>query len=154
MNQREDEQDTSSSDKTVAESLDRLKKTGQLIFVFGSNLAGRHGAGAAAHARDSWGAQPGMGDGLTGQAYAIPTKDHQIRTMSLAQIRPFVDQFKAFAVSRPALIFQVTQIGCGLAGHVASSIAPMFKGSPYNCYFDTDWQPYLEDTTGYWGHVG
>jgi hypothetical protein len=103
------------------------------IFVFGSNLAGRHGKGAALHARQHHGAIYGQGIGLQGSSYAIPTKDARLRTLPLDQISTYVEDFKIFAASRPDLIFQVTPIGCGLAGYTPAQIAPMFRGAPANC---------------------
>lgn len=103
------------------------------IFVFGSNLAGRHGKGAALHARQHHGAVTGQGLGLQGSSYAIPTKDEQLRTLSLDRIKAFVNEFIAFARAHPELNFQVTAIGCGLAGYKPFEIAPMFTDAPANC---------------------
>ena len=98
------------------------------IFVFGSNLSGRHGKGAAKTAL-GWGAKWGQGDGLQGRTYGIPTKDASIRrTLTIEEIKPFVDEFIEFAKSRKDLIFLVTEIGCGLAGYKPKDIAPLFKG--------------------------
>lgn len=96
------------------------------IFVFGSNLAGRHGKGAALHARKHHGAIYGRGEGLQGNSYAIPTKDDRIRTMPLSFIAERVAGFVEFALSHPHLTFRVTPIGCGLAGYRPSDIAWMF----------------------------
>ena len=103
------------------------------IFVFGSNLAGRHGKGAALYARQHHGAIYGQGVGLHGESYAIPTKDANIRTLPLEEIRGHVDAFKSFARANPHLTFHVTPIGCGLAGYKPAEIVPMFKSSPENC---------------------
>jgi hypothetical protein len=103
------------------------------IFVFGSNLAGRHGKGAALSARQNHGAIYGQGVGLQGKSYAIPTKDANIKTLPLENIRQYVDVFKSFARANPHMTFQVTSIGCGLAGYKPEQIAPMFEGSPSNC---------------------
>lgn len=97
------------------------------IFVFGSNLAGIHGAGAARIAVIMFGAEMGTGYGLQGQSFAIPTKDHKINTLPLVTIKYYVDQFIAFARNNPQYNFLVTKIGCGLAGLQVSEIAPMFK---------------------------
>ena len=113
------------------------------IFVFGSNLAGRHGKGAALYAREHHGAIYGQGIGLQGSSYAIPTKDAQIRTLPLHQIRRHVDDFKAFAASRPDLVFQVTAIGCGLAGYTPADIAPLFRDVPRNCTLPDVFLSYL-----------
>lgn len=112
------------------------------IFVFGSNLAGRHGKGAALHALRNCGAVYGVGYGLTGAAYAIPTKDKFLRSLTLPEIRYYVDRFKDFARHRPDLMFKVTAIGCGLAGYKPDQIGPMFKGSPDNCQLPPEFIPY------------
>lgn len=94
------------------------------IFVFGSNLAGAHGGGAARVALNKFGAEWGKGVGLQGQCYAIPTMQGGVET-----IRPYVDDFIAFAKEHPELKFYVTRIGCGIAGFLDSDIAPLFKAS-------------------------
>ncbi len=96
------------------------------IFVFGSNLAGRHGKGAALYARQHHGAIYGKGIGLQGNSYAIPTKDYSIKTLPLATIEKHVEDFIAFACKNNNLKFIVTPIGCGLAGYKYEQIAPMF----------------------------
>ena len=93
------------------------------VFVFGSNLAGVHGAGAARKAME-WGAVWGQGVGLQGQTYAIPTMQGGVDT-----IKPYVDEFLAFAKSHPELKFLVTEIGCGIAGFTVEEIAPLFKAA-------------------------
>ncbi|MBX9900999.1 MAG: hypothetical protein K2Y28_09475 [Burkholderiaceae bacterium] len=102
------------------------------IFVFGSNRAGRHGKGAALHAIQHHGAIYGQGEGLQGQSYAIPTKDENIRTLPLRCIAIEVEKFKKFAAEHPELSFNVTAIGCGLAGYIPEQIAPMFSGLTSN----------------------
>lgn len=115
------------------------------VFVFGSNLAGIHGAGAAKVARELFGAPFGAGMGLMGMSYAIPTKNKQIETIHPIQIRMYVNQFKTFAgFFESEMKFFVTRIGCGLAGYDDSVIAPMFKGSPENCSFAKEWEKYLD----------
>lgn len=95
------------------------------VFVFGSNLAGRHGAGAAKFAL-KYGAVYGEGIGLFGQTYAIPTKDENIKTLPISIIRSFVSEFIDFAEDNPDKIFLVTHVGCRLAGYKYSDIAPLF----------------------------
>lgn len=92
------------------------------IFVFGSNLAGAHGGGAAAYAYRKFGAVWGEGVGLFGQTYAIPTMQGGVET-----IKPYVYDFIAFTKTRPDLLFYVTRIGCGIAGFRDEEIAPLFK---------------------------
>jgi hypothetical protein len=110
------------------------------IFVFGSNLAGRHGAGAALFAHRNHGAIYCQGSGLQGQSYAIPTKDYSIRTLPLEVIQRHVETFIKFANAHPWMTFNVTRIGCGLAGYTDSDIAPMFKGAPINCNLPEGWR--------------
>lgn len=99
------------------------------IFVFGSNEAGRHGAGAAKFAKTNFGAKSGIGFGLSGNSFAIPTKDKKIKTLPLRTIKEYVDRFVSFAKDNPDKTFLVTEIGCGLAGYHPKDIAPLFKDS-------------------------
>lgn len=112
----------------------------ELIFVFGSNLAGRHGKGAALTAYKQHGAVYGQGYGLQGNSFAIPTKDETLKTLSLSRIKKYVDSFISYAKLNPDLKFQVTRIGCGLAGYDDSDIAPMFKHAPDNCILPVGWR--------------
>lgn len=92
------------------------------IFVFGSNLSGNHGGGAALLAYRRFGAIWGQGVGLQGQSYGIPTMHG-----GLDAIEPYVNQFIAFAIQRQELFFLVTKVGCGIAGFTVNEIAPLFK---------------------------
>lgn len=94
------------------------------VFVFGSNLAGMHGGGAARVAVRKFGAIMGQGEGLQGQSYAIPTMQGGVET-----IRPYVDNFIKFATEHQALTFYVTRIGCGIAGFRDEEIAPLFAAA-------------------------
>ena len=94
------------------------------IFVFGSNLAGSHGGGAAWAAFKRFGAIMGQGVGLQGQSYAIPTMQGGVET-----IKPYVDEFIRFAQSHPEMKFLVTRIGCGIAGFRDEEIAPLFTAA-------------------------
>ena len=96
------------------------------IFVFGSNLAGHHGGGAARVALNRFGAIWGQGEGLQGNSYAIPTMQGGVET-----IKPYVDNFIEFAEYEKALTFYVTKIGCGIAGFRIEQIAPLFRNA-YN----------------------
>lgn len=124
-----------------------------MIFVFGSNIAGRHGAGAAAYAHKFEGAVYGNGVGHHGNSYALPTKDINIQTLDLADVKQFVDLFIQYAELNPELEFKVTRIGCGLAGYKDSEIAPLFNNAPSNCQFDSVWAGYISKPTQrtYWG---
>jgi hypothetical protein len=117
------------------------------IFVFGSNLAGRHGAGAALFAKHCWSAQPGVGEGLTGWCYAIPTKDSNLRSLPLDSIRRSVVVFLDYARRQPKLMFLVTAIGTGLAGYRHEDIAPMFVTAPLNCVLPAEWKSIIESST-------
>jgi hypothetical protein len=110
-----------------------------MVFVFGSNLAGRHGKGAALFALRNHGAIYGQGIGRQGNSYAIPTKDVQIKTLPLTEIEKYVDLFLQYAIENPDTIFEVTKIGCGLAGYKESDIKPMFKNAPVNCKLPEGW---------------
>jgi len=94
------------------------------VFVFGSNLAGMHGGGAAYVAYRKFGALMGQGVGLQGQSYAIPTMQGGVES-----IRPYVDEFIQFAKEHPDKVFLVTRIGCGIAGFRDEEIAPLFAAA-------------------------
>ncbi len=111
-----------------------------MIFVFGSNLAGRHGKGAALYARKNHAAQYGVGVGPTGNSYAIPTKDRQLRVLPLEEVKKYIRDFIAYAKGHPELTFEVTKIGCGLAGFSEKQIAPEFENAPANCQLPESWR--------------
>jgi hypothetical protein len=113
------------SQRITSDSIKKLEAN--QIFVFGSNESGRHGLGAAKTAL-GWGAKWGQAEGLQGKTYGIPTKDSSVRrTLSVEEIKPYVDRFIEFALNNPNMIFLVTEIGCGLAGLKPKQIAPLFK---------------------------
>lgn len=91
------------------------------IFVFGSNIQGMHGGGAAWYANRNFGAEWGVGEGLTGRTYALPTMEGQ------ASLKHAVEHFIACARQHPNLIFLVTAVGCGIAGYTPQQVAPLFK---------------------------
>ena len=103
----------------TSERISELKENE--IFVFGSNLAGAHGGGAARLAYERFGAVWGEGVGLQGQSYAIPTMQGSVEA-----IKPYVDEFIRFAKQHPEQKFMVTKIGCGIAGFKVDEIAPLF----------------------------
>ncbi|MEQ1494474.1 MAG: hypothetical protein ABL912_01760 [Novosphingobium sp.] len=117
------------------------------VFVFGSNLAGRHGKGAALEARMKWGAEYGVGRGRTGNAYAIPTKGYRLEVLPLSEIRSHVRGFVEYAMASPDLEFHVTAIGCGLAGYKHHQIAPMFMGCPSNVRLPAEWSEFVTSGT-------
>jgi hypothetical protein len=115
------------------------------IFVFGSNLAGIHGAGAALAARIHFGAKLGQGIGLQGQSYAIPTKSKNLNTLPLGEIHEHIREFCRFTREEgKEFKFFVTRVGCGLAGLKDKQIAPFFKESNTNCDFPENWMDYIE----------
>jgi hypothetical protein len=105
--------------RVTPEGITHLEKNE--IFVFGSNLEGAHGGGAALMAYRKFGAVWGQGVGLQGQSYGIPTMQGSVET-----IRPYVDEFIGFARQHPELTFLVTRVGCGIAGFLDEEIAPLF----------------------------
>ena len=111
--------------RTTPDNITELKDNE--VFVFGSNLSGRHGRGAARTAL-KWGAKPGQARGLQGRTYGIPTKDKFIRrTLTIEEIEPFVIEFIEFAKQHQELTFLTTEIGCGLAGYKPKDIAYLFE---------------------------
>lgn len=111
------------------------------IFVFGSNQAGIHGAGAARYAFKKLGAVWEQGEGLMGKSYALPTKDHNLQTLILEKIKEHVDKFIMFAWERTDLKFFVTRVGCGLAGLTDHDMGPLFLDAPPNCELPFGWGP-------------
>lgn len=114
------------------------------VFVFGSNLAGRHGKGAARAAVVSYGARYGNGLGPQGNSYAIPTKGHHLEVLPLSEINLYVRLFLSYADEHPEMTFRLTPIGCGLAGYKPSQIAPMFRTAPPNVLLPDEFKAVLE----------
>lgn len=110
------------------------------VFVFGSNLAGRHGKGAALYALRNYGAVYGQGCGRQGDSFGIPTKDHNLKTLPLSEIKESVLDFLHYARDHPDTLFEVTAIGTGLAGYSHSDIAPMFSGASSNVILPLEWK--------------
>ena len=113
---------------------------GKEIFVFGSNLAGIHGAGSALEAAKNHGAIHGKGVGIQGNSYAIPTKGKFFNVLTLDAIKNYVDQFIEYAKSHPEDKFNIVAIGCGLAGYLPKEIAPYFTKVPDNCVLPVEFQ--------------
>lgn len=124
----------------IYDDCSRFTLSPEIFFVFGSNLAGRHGKGAARDALRDYGAIYGKASGLQGRSYAIPTKDEHLVRLPLEQIKPYVTKFVEF--SRQGNPCFLTAVGCGLAGYQPRDIAPMFKGCR-NCWFPESWLPYI-----------
>lgn len=113
----------------------------EMVYVFGSNLAGRHGKGAALEARNSYGAKYGQGIGLQGRSYGIPTKDENLEILSIHDIAPYVHEFVEFTKTS-GRTFYLTSVGCGLAQYHPRDITPLFKGVEY-CQLPESWLEYL-----------
>lgn len=109
------------------------------VLVFGSNLAGRHGKGAALYALKNYGAVYGQGVGRQGNSYAIPTKDENLRTLPLDAIQTYIDTFIQYAANHPELEFLLTPVGCGLAGYTKKQMKPKFSIVPENVIFTKEW---------------
>jgi len=135
-----------------------------MIFVFGSNELGLHGGGAARVAHEKFGARydhkggPGQGFGPQGDSFGIPTCSKPTGQpgfeIAFEKVSYYVQCFILYAQQHPELDFQVTKVGCGLAGWTNEQIAPLFTIAPDNCQFDTEWKPILGENKKYWGHVG
>ncbi|MDP3718813.1 MAG: hypothetical protein Q8T13_13695 [Acidobacteriota bacterium] len=115
----------------------------RLVFVFGSNLAGRHMGGAARDAVDYFEAEMGKGYGWHGRSYAIPTMDVGLRTLPLHFIAGHVDRFLVAAMAEPDFTFYVTAVGTGIAGLTHEQMAPFFVGAPSNVLLPVEWLPLL-----------
>ncbi len=114
------------------------------IFVFGSNLLGRHAGGAARTACLHFGAVQGVGRGWMGQSFAIPTINEHLEPMPLSQIQHYIDEFKVYVKNHPKNQYFITSIGCGIAGYQIEEIAPMFKGIAKNVILPISFQVFLE----------
>ena len=123
----------------VAEYMNDLYSKNKIIYVFGSNLAGRHGKGTALIAKEKYGAKYGNGEGPQGNSYAIPTKDANLQTLPLNWIQDSVRFFLEYAYHNRDKIFRVVKIGCGLAGYEENDIAPIFANAPINCVLPVGW---------------
>lgn len=131
------------TDETLERERARLRDAmdeGPVVFVFGSNLAGIHGAGAARDAATEFGARQGQGVGRAGGSFAIPTKDARLETLKLEEIRCFVDYFLIYASDHLSETFFVTRVGCGLAGYSDAQIAPLFIDATPNCLLPEGWR--------------
>lgn len=110
-----------------------------VIFTFGSNLAGRHGKGSALRAAKEHGAVRGVGFGLRGSSYAVPTKDHELRSMDLHTIGGHVKAFLYDAARYERALFRCVAIGCGEAGYTNEAMAPLFAEAPSNVILPSAW---------------
>jgi hypothetical protein len=120
------------SGKRGARMEDKCMHMDRPVFVFGSDLSGRHDRGAALEAVRNRGAVVGRHSGAQGNSYAIPTQDEDLRPLPLERIEAGVGAFLAFARTHPWQLFDVTLIGCALSSYSPGEIAPMFEGAPHN----------------------
>ncbi|MGP1715766.1 MAG: A1S_2505 family phage non-structural protein [Methylophilus sp.] len=126
---------------------DMAQPTYSEVFVFGSNLKGRHGKGAALIAQNEYGAVYGVGKGFAGRSYALPTRDAnelsvkkaEVRSLSLDEVENSISDFIKFAGDNLDKRFYVTRVGCTLAGFKDSDIGPLFKGVTGNCSLPIEW---------------
>ncbi|WP_029065421.1 hypothetical protein [Labrenzia sp. DG1229] len=111
------------------------------VFVFWSNRAGRHGKGAALYAKKQFGAQRGVGEGRTGDAYAILTKGERLELLEWHQIEPLIERFVEYARPHPHVTFHLTPVGTGLAGHSTEKLWVTLKplGIPNNVLLTASW---------------
>jgi hypothetical protein len=110
------------------------------VFVFGSNLAGRHGAGAARQAKLSFGAVWGVGEGLTGQSYAFPTLGPSLGGLPMEALKVSRDLLYECCLANPDKRFLLTKVGCGLAGYREERMRALFACPPENLILPEDWR--------------
>ena len=102
------------------------------IFVFGSNLGGKHGGGAARQALESFGAYYSKGVGRQRQSYAIPTLDSNLERLPLEIISLYLWDFDDYAQTHPELEFLLTKIGTGIAGFTPQEMESIMPNFPSN----------------------
>jgi hypothetical protein len=107
------------------------------IFVFGSNLAGRHAGGAALYAKEHFGAEEGIGEGLTGQCYAFPTLGFHNKR-SRRDLETSVYKFFDAARKNPEKEFLMTTVGTGIAGYSHEEMKTLFVNPPENVVLPED----------------
>jgi len=109
------------------------------IFVFGSTLGGRHAGGAARFAAGRFGAEEGVGEGLTGQSYACPTLTANFEMVSMKALEASRDRLYETARAHPRKTFLLTKVGCGIAGFAEVEIRRLFRDPPDNVVLPDDW---------------
>lgn len=109
------------------------------IFIFGSNLAGNHAGGAARQAKEQFGAEDGIGEGLTGQCYAFPTLERDMHQRGFRGLEAARDRLYATARALPEKTFLLTKVGCGIAGYPEEEIKKLFIDTPNNIIKPEDW---------------
>lgn len=128
--------------KTYKDLIKTLPENG--IFTFGSNPQGIHGAGAAAVAKQYFGAIHGQGYGRMGQSYGIITKDLSKKkhpSIKSKYIKEQILDLYVYAESNPNLDFYIAYSSKGsyLSGYTPEQMANMFssqKPIPPNIVFE------------------
>jgi hypothetical protein len=115
------------------------------IFVFGSNLAGQHIGGAAKQAHEQFGAEIGVGEGMTGQCYAFPTLGNNFEKLPFHMLRRSVRKLYQCCIDFPSFSFLLTPVGTGIAGYKVSEIAPLFKNHPQNLIIQQEFEEYVTE---------
>ena len=124
---------------TTPEFISELKE--DQVFVFGSNLNGNHAGGAAAIAKDKFGAQEGIGEGMTGQSYAFPTLDQAMQKVTVEALEASRDLLYKCAEANPEKQFLLIKVGCGIAGFTEDEMKQVFAGSsPKNIVMPPSWK--------------
>lgn len=129
--------------RIASDNITHLSKRNKEVFVFGSNRRGQHRAGAAAYAVEHFSAKWGVGEGMTGYCYALPTME------GIVSFKRAVQKFIAYAKSRPDRRFLVTKVGCGIAGYTVEQVAPMFRKciSIDNVYLPAEFYEYYKNVS-------
>lgn len=109
------------------------------IFVFGSNMAGNHAGGAALYAKEHFEAVEGMGEGITGQCYALPTLGKKLDQRNDEQLTMSIRKLWKFARENPDKVFLLTKVGCGIAGYEEEYMALKFRKCPHNIIKPRGW---------------
>jgi hypothetical protein len=122
----------------------KRSETSADIFVFGSDLAGRHSGDEALTALRNYGATYGRAVGLQGRSYAIPVRDEQGKLLPIPVISRYVQAFIKFAATHRDVKFHVTRVGCGREAYRDEQVAPLFTQAPQNCELPRGWQRYLK----------
>lgn len=109
------------------------------IFVFGSNLTGKHAGGAALQAKEQFGAVEGIGEGLWGQSYAYPTLGEQLEKLSRRRLRLSTYRLYCYCYKNKDKEFLLTKVGCGIAGYSEERMKSLFRNNPPNLILPEDW---------------
>lgn len=109
------------------------------VFIFGSNLAGNHAGGAARQAKEQFGAQEGVGEGRTGQSYAFPTLNENLKKRSDEDLKKSIQYLYEYCEGNKDQKFLLTKVGCGIAGYEEEYMKSLFKNPPHNLVLPEEW---------------